>query len=120
MVLEIGEVHENGREHTLLLGRPFMATTNTLIDVKNGTIKMTVLGESVSFSVHHSRDMPSSTLTNECSYIDAIDCLAEMVFVQEQEIVEVFSGLRPLLARDADERAADAVQALLANGGPGL
>ncbi|XP_057803238.1 uncharacterized protein LOC131018538 [Salvia miltiorrhiza] len=35
VVLEIGEVHENGKEHTLLLGRPFMATTNTLIDVKN-------------------------------------------------------------------------------------
>ncbi|XP_057791014.1 uncharacterized protein LOC131008136 [Salvia miltiorrhiza] len=81
VVLEIGEVHENGKEHTLLLGRPFMATTNTLIDVKNGTIKMTVLGESVSFSVHHSRALPSSSFTNECSYIDVIDGLAEMVYV---------------------------------------
>ncbi|XP_057790974.1 uncharacterized protein LOC131008091 [Salvia miltiorrhiza] len=106
VVLEIGEVHENGKEHTLLLGRPFMATTNTLIDVKNGTIKMTVLGESVSFSVHHSRALPSSSFTNECSYIDAIDGLAEMVFAQEQEIVEVFAGSADMeeFAREAEER----------------
>ncbi|XP_057775247.1 uncharacterized protein LOC130994227 [Salvia miltiorrhiza] len=106
VVLEIGEVHENGKEHTLLLGRTFMATTNTLIDVKNGTIKMTVLGESVSFSVHHNRAMPSSSLTNECSYIDAIDGLAEMFFVQEQEVVEVFAGSADMeeFAREAEER----------------
>ena len=35
VVLEVGEVKNNGKEHTILLGRPFMATTNTLIDVKN-------------------------------------------------------------------------------------
>ncbi|XP_057791319.1 uncharacterized protein LOC131008460 [Salvia miltiorrhiza] len=106
VVLEIGEVHENGKEHTLLLGRPFMATTNTLIDVKNGTIKMTVLGEPVSFSVHHNRAMPSSSLTNECSYIDAIDGLAEIFFVQEQEVVEVFAGSADMeeFAREAEER----------------
>ncbi|XP_057789550.1 uncharacterized protein LOC131006359 [Salvia miltiorrhiza] len=106
VVLEIGEVHENGKEHTLLLGRPFMATTNTLIDVKNGTIKMTVLGESVSFSVHHNRAMPSSSLTNECSYIDAIDGLAEMFFVQEQEVIEVFAGSADMeeFAREDEKR----------------
>ncbi|XP_057803281.1 uncharacterized protein LOC131018584 [Salvia miltiorrhiza] len=105
VVLEIGEVHENGKEY-LLLGRPFMATTNTLIDIKNGTIKMTVLGESVSFSVHHNRAMPSSSLTNECSYIDAIDGLAEMFFVKEQEVVEVFAGSADMeeFAREAEER----------------
>ncbi|XP_057793820.1 uncharacterized protein LOC131010325 [Salvia miltiorrhiza] len=88
VVLEIGEVHENGIEHTLLLGRPFMATTNTLIDVKDGTIKMTVLGKSMSFSVH-----------------DAIDGLVETVFVQEQECVEVFAGSADMeeLAREAEE-----------------
>ncbi|XP_057808647.1 uncharacterized protein LOC131023122 [Salvia miltiorrhiza] len=105
VVLEIGEVHENGKEYTLLLGRPFMAMTNTLIDVKNGTIKMTVLGESVSFFVHHGRAMPSSTFTNECSYIDAIDGLAKMVFMQEQEMVEVFAGSADMeeFAREAEE-----------------
>ncbi|XP_057811837.1 uncharacterized protein LOC131026079 [Salvia miltiorrhiza] len=34
VVLDVGEVRENEKEHTLLLGRPFMETTNTLIDVK--------------------------------------------------------------------------------------
>ncbi|CAA0819769.1 Unknown protein, partial [Striga hermonthica] len=32
VVLDVGDVHENGNDHTILLGRPFMATTNTLID----------------------------------------------------------------------------------------
>ncbi|XP_057808581.1 uncharacterized protein LOC131023056 [Salvia miltiorrhiza] len=106
VVLEIGEVHENDKEHTLLLGRPLMTTTNMLIDVKNRTIKMTVLGEPVSFSVHHSRVMPSSTFTNECSYIDAIDGFAEMVFVQEQKMVEVFAESADMeeFAREAEER----------------
>ncbi|XP_057775304.1 uncharacterized protein LOC130994276 [Salvia miltiorrhiza] len=105
VVLEIGEVHENGVEHTLLLGRPFMATTNTLIDVKDGNIKMTVLGESVSFSVHDSREMSSVNFINECSFIDPIDGLVETVFVQEQECVDVFAGSADLeeLAREAAE-----------------
>ncbi|CAA0839065.1 Unknown protein, partial [Striga hermonthica] len=32
VVLDVGDVQENGKDHTILLGRPFMATTNTLID----------------------------------------------------------------------------------------
>ncbi|XP_057811720.1 uncharacterized protein LOC131025958 [Salvia miltiorrhiza] len=105
VVLEIGEVHENGVEHTLLLGRPFMATTNTLIDVKDGNIKMTVLGESVSFSVHDSRAMPFANFINECSFIDPIDGLVEKVFLQEQECVEVCAGSADMeeLAREAEE-----------------
>ncbi|XP_057775045.1 uncharacterized protein LOC130994003 [Salvia miltiorrhiza] len=105
VVLDIGEVHENGVEHTLLLERPFMATTNTLIDVKDGNIKMTVLGESVSFSVHDSRAMPSANFINECSFIDPIDGLVEKVFLQEQECVEVCAGSTDMeeLAREAKE-----------------
>ncbi|KAH6767681.1 hypothetical protein C2S52_018664 [Perilla frutescens var. hirtella] len=83
VVLDVGGVKETGKEHTLLLGRPFMATTNTLIDVKNGTLKISVLGEIVSFSVHENKAIPVSSFAENCSYIDAIDVLIEEVFLQE-------------------------------------
>lgn len=47
-----------------------MATTNTLIDVKNGNIKMSVLGEEVSFFVHRSRPISLANLMDNCSVIE--------------------------------------------------
>ncbi|CAA0819572.1 Unknown protein, partial [Striga hermonthica] len=70
VVLDVGDVHENGKDHTILLGRPFMATTNTLIDVKNGTLNMTVLGESVSISVREATSASSVNYMEECSFVD--------------------------------------------------
>ncbi|CAA0833788.1 Unknown protein, partial [Striga hermonthica] len=70
VVLDVGDVHENGKDHTILLGRPFMATTNTLIDVKNVTLNMTVLGESVSISVREATSASSVNFVEECSFVD--------------------------------------------------
>ncbi|CAA0811112.1 Unknown protein, partial [Striga hermonthica] len=39
VVLNMGNVQENVKQHTTLLGRPFMATTSTVIDVKKGTTR---------------------------------------------------------------------------------
>ncbi|CAA0818841.1 Unknown protein, partial [Striga hermonthica] len=79
VVLDVGDVHENGKDHTILLGRPFMATTNTLIDVKNGTLNMTVLGESVSISVREATSGPSANYVEECAFIDASDPFVEEI-----------------------------------------
>ena len=38
-------------ESVFLLGKPFMATTKTIIDMHNGKLSMTVLGETVQFAV---------------------------------------------------------------------
>ncbi|CAA0812210.1 Unknown protein, partial [Striga hermonthica] len=65
VVLDVGDVLENGKDHTILLGRPFMATTNTLIDVKNGTLNMMVLGESVSISVREAMSASSVLFIEE-------------------------------------------------------
>ncbi|CAA0826238.1 Unknown protein, partial [Striga hermonthica] len=73
VVLDVGDVHENGKDHTILLGRPFMATTNTLIDVKNDTLNMTVLGESVSISVRGAMSSSSVNFIEECAFIDISD-----------------------------------------------
>ncbi|CAA0819371.1 Uncharacterized mitochondrial protein AtMg00860, partial [Striga hermonthica] len=79
VVLDAGDVHENGKDHTILLGRPFMATTNTLIDVKNGTLNMTVLGESVSISVREATSGPSANYVEECAFIHASDLFVEEI-----------------------------------------
>ncbi|CAL8988153.1 unnamed protein product [Prunus brigantina] len=41
--MEEAPIHD--RELPILLGRPFMATAKTIIDVQNGLLTMTVLGE---------------------------------------------------------------------------
>ncbi|GER28809.1 transposon Ty3-G gag-pol polyprotein [Striga asiatica] len=70
VVLDVGDVQENGKDHTILLGRPFMATTNNLVDVKNGTLNMTVLGESVSISVREAISSSSVNFVEECAFVD--------------------------------------------------
>ncbi|GER31730.1 DNA-directed RNA polymerase subunit beta' [Striga asiatica] len=85
VVLDVGDVQENGKDHTILLGRPFMATTNTLIDVKNGTLNMTVLGESVSTSVREATSASSVNFVEECAFIDVMDPFVEEMMVREFE-----------------------------------
>ncbi|CAL8988133.1 unnamed protein product [Prunus brigantina] len=45
VVLDMEEAPIHDRELPILLGRPFMATAKTIIDVQNGLLTMTVLGE---------------------------------------------------------------------------
>ncbi|GER43985.1 retrotransposon gag protein [Striga asiatica] len=85
VVLDVGDVQENGKDHTILLGRPFMATTNTLIDVKNGTLSMSVLGESVSISVHEAQLAPSFNYTEECAFYDDVCSTVEEMVMHDFE-----------------------------------
>ena len=83
VVLEMGEVQTGGKEHTILLGRPFMATTNTSIDVKRGNLTMMVLGETAKFSIFNKTPTSNNALSDNCSFIDCIDLAVESVFLQE-------------------------------------
>ena len=47
VVLEIKGAPMKHKEHMILLGRPFMVTTKTMIDVQTRKLTMTVLGETV-------------------------------------------------------------------------
>ncbi|CAA0805985.1 Unknown protein, partial [Striga hermonthica] len=86
VVLDVGDVHENGKDHTILLRRPFMATNNTLTDVKNGTLNMTVLGKSMSISVQEAMSSSSANFLEECAFIDLADPFVdEMVFQEFEE-----------------------------------
>ncbi|CAA0827455.1 Unknown protein, partial [Striga hermonthica] len=73
VVLDVGSVQENGKEHAILLGRPFMVTTSIVIDVKKRTTSMTVLGESIAVSVRETRPEQHANLVEECAYLWAIE-----------------------------------------------
>ncbi|CAL9006563.1 unnamed protein product [Prunus brigantina] len=73
LVLDMEEAPIHDRELPILLGRPFMATAKTIIDVQNGLLTMTVLGETVQFKVFESLSHPSSSF--DCCSIDVLDSL---------------------------------------------
>ncbi|CAL8993303.1 unnamed protein product [Prunus brigantina] len=80
VVLDMEDAPIHNRELPILLGRPFMATANTLIDVKNGILKMTVLGRTVEFKVFESLSHPSNSV--DCFSIDCLDSLVFSKFVR--------------------------------------
>lgn len=49
MVLDMDKYSTLDKERTILLGRPYMATTITFIDIQAGNLTMIVLGEVVHF-----------------------------------------------------------------------
>ncbi|CAN6707368.1 unnamed protein product [Malus baccata var. baccata] len=59
----------------ILLGRPFMKTTQTKIDVYSGTLSMEFDGEVVNFNLSDSMKYPSED--HSCFSIDIIDSLAQ-------------------------------------------
>ncbi|CAL9005135.1 unnamed protein product, partial [Prunus brigantina] len=73
VVLDMEEAPIHDRELPILLGRPFMATAKTIIDVQNGLLTMTVLGETVQFKVFESLSHPSSSF--DCCSIDVLDSI---------------------------------------------
>ena len=73
VVLDMEKALIHDRELTILLGRPFMATAKTIIDVQNGLLTMAVLGETVQFKVFESLSHLSSSL--DCCSVDVFDSL---------------------------------------------
>ncbi|KAI5343417.1 hypothetical protein L3X38_011293 [Prunus dulcis] len=78
--MEEAPLHD--RELPILLGRPFMATAKTIVDVQNGLLTMTVLGETVQFKVFESLSHPSSSI--DCCSIDVLDSLVFSKFLLAQ------------------------------------
>ncbi|XP_016702196.1 uncharacterized protein [Gossypium hirsutum] len=60
----------------ILLGRPFLSTTQTKIDVRSGILTMEFSGEIVKFNVYEAMNRPS--MISNVSNIDNIDPLIEL------------------------------------------
>ena len=72
VVLEIKEAPLKHKEHMILLGRPFMAITKTVIDGHRGKLTMTILGEIVQLQAIASMPYPFANFPNQCSYVEYI------------------------------------------------
>ncbi|CAN6716323.1 unnamed protein product [Malus baccata var. baccata] len=73
-VLEMDE-SDHAPSLPILLGRPFMKTARTKIDVFNGTLTMEFDGEVINFNLSDSMKFPSEN--HSCFSIDIIDSLAQ-------------------------------------------
>ncbi|KAI5338678.1 hypothetical protein L3X38_017950 [Prunus dulcis] len=67
LVLEMEEAPIPDNELALIFGRPFMATAKTKIDVEQGTLTMTVNGETVAFKVF---DALKPNVVQDCFQIE--------------------------------------------------
>ncbi|XP_021799895.1 uncharacterized protein LOC110744239 [Prunus avium] len=75
-VLDMEEDHDI----PLLLGRPFLATAGTLIDVQQGTLTLRVQGESIEFKVFEDAKKPGDL--EECSRIDLLDPIGHVNYLE--------------------------------------
>ncbi|KAL5789431.1 hypothetical protein ACOSQ2_004319 [Xanthoceras sorbifolium] len=58
IVLDVDDARTIETDLPILLGKPFMATAQTIINVQNGKLSMTVLGETVEFQVFDTINLP--------------------------------------------------------------
>ena len=64
IVLEMKGAPMKHKEHMILLGRPFMPTTMTVIDVQSEKLTMTVLGETVQLKAVDSLSYPFANFSS--------------------------------------------------------
>ncbi|XP_020415527.1 uncharacterized protein LOC109948041 [Prunus persica] len=93
VVLDMEEASIRDRELPIFLGRPFTATAKTTIDVQNGLLTMTVLGETVQFKVFESLSHPSSSI--DCCSIDVFDSLvfSKFLLAQSNDPLQYFESI---------------------------
>ncbi|CAL2280276.1 unnamed protein product [Prunus armeniaca] len=93
---------EEDREVPIIMGRPFMATAGTIIDVKKGLLSMTVQGQTVEFKVFEAIKKPVEM--DECFCVDVVDTIAHTTFlanVNEDELLTCLAN--PELRSDSNE-----------------
>ena len=90
------------REVPMILGRPFLATIRTLIDVQKGELTMRVQDQEVTFKVFKAMKFPKGS--NECFMVDIVDkCVDDKMSdryfsdPRENTIVDSACGERRLL-----------------------
>ena len=67
---------EADRDVPIILGRPFLATGRTLIDVQKGELTMRVNEQEITFNVFNALKFPDEGVEN-CSFVSTIDMLVQ-------------------------------------------
>ncbi|XP_027108784.2 uncharacterized protein [Coffea arabica] len=78
-VLDMDDDHSPDPSH-LLLGRPFMSTAQTKIDVNKGTLSMEFDGKIVHFNIFDTMKYPSNSNFSSVFSVSAIDLAVQEVF----------------------------------------
>ncbi|KAM6569341.1 hypothetical protein CsatB_017326 [Cannabis sativa] len=68
----------------IILGRPFLATGQALIDVQKGELKLRVQGEEVVFNVLKAMTFPKAS--DNCFFVDLIDTIVEKKKLMEDPL----------------------------------
>ncbi|CAH9131381.1 unnamed protein product [Cuscuta epithymum] len=84
VVLDMDDQCKYVKDMPILLGRPFMATAKTMIDVQNGKLTMSVLDETVEFSILKSMNMSADSSC--CFALDILDPIVPLDKLQEDEL----------------------------------
>nr|XP_028952762.1 uncharacterized protein LOC114822524 [Malus domestica] len=82
---------EEDKEMPLILGRPFMATAQTLIDVEAGTLTLRVQGQSVVFKLFKAIKRPFEL--EECFRVDVLDGIVHANFASRSSNDELLTCL---------------------------
>ncbi|XP_070673392.1 uncharacterized protein [Malus domestica] len=82
---------EEDKEVPLILGRPFMATARTLIDVEAGTLTLRVQRESVVFKLFEAIKRPFEP--EECFRVDVVDGIVHANFASRSSNDELLTCL---------------------------
>ncbi|XP_068319665.1 uncharacterized protein [Pyrus communis] len=77
LVLDI----EEDQEIPIILGRPFMATTGTLIDAQKGLFILRVQGKEVVFKVFDAMKYPSDS--KRCFQVEALEELVNLKYIEQ-------------------------------------
>ncbi|KAM1180337.1 hypothetical protein ACFX2G_019815 [Malus domestica] len=110
-VLEMDE-SDHAPSLPILLGRPFMKTARTKIDVYSGTLSMEFDGEVVNFNLSDSIKYPSED--HSCFSIDIIDSLAQgyLEDLNDDALEKVITRGMELTTKGADSRATHSIHGL--------
>ncbi|CAN6579321.1 unnamed protein product [Malus baccata var. baccata] len=100
-VLEMDE-SDHAPSLPILLGRPFMKTARTKIDVYNGTLTMEFDGEVINFNLSDSMKYPSEN--HSCFAIDVIDSLSQDHFDKLND-----DALELVIAQGMDKQNIEAI-----------
>ncbi|PIN08325.1 DNA-directed DNA polymerase [Handroanthus impetiginosus] len=92
---------EADSEIPIILGRPFLATGLTLIDVQKGEFTMRVQDQHITFNVFKAMKFPNES--DECFSVSLFDNLAENKLVAEQSLDPLERALLDLLDEKNEE-----------------
>ncbi|KAI4330107.1 hypothetical protein MLD38_028414 [Melastoma candidum] len=76
--------YEADREVPIILGRPFLATGRTLIDVQKGELTMRVHDQEVTFNIDKAMKMPNEV--DECRYVDILEEVTVETILEAYEL----------------------------------